>query len=353
MGVRWQRIRIPLAALAAAAALPGAAGAESPWPFDPPPLKLLRQSPRKIFAHYFTPFPISLDNKEPEKDYYTLNYLSPDGEKGKFRACGGFLRQRPLPRAPLPGKDWAQLDMDEEVRRAVAIGLDGFAVDLLSTSGALRERTQLLLDAAQRVDPAFPILLMPDMEAEFKAHPERMADACRELGAHPAALRMPDGRLVVSPFNAQNRDAAWWKGWLDGMKAAGTPVAFLPLFQGWERHAKEFGPISAGMSDWGWRVPGWNRRWRDVPGRAHAFAPVWMMPVEPQDVRPKDGTYWEAGNSESFRVMWENAILGGADWVHLITWNDYSESAEIAPSTGTQYAFYDLAAFYAAWFKMG
>lgn len=326
---------------------------ESPWPFDPPPLKELRASSRRIFAHYFTPFPLSLDNKDPEKDYYATGYLDPNGENGKHRASGGYLRQRPLPRPPRRERNWAELDMEEEVRRAAAIGLDGFAVDLLATSGALWERTRLLLDAALRVDPGFRILLMPDMEAEFKGRPEKMAEAVRELGKHPAALRLPDGRLAVSPFNAQNRDAAWWKGWLDDMKTSGTSVAFLPLFQGWERYSKDFGPISAGFSDWGWRSPGGNRTWRAVPERARRAAPLWMMPVAPQDVRLKDGVYWEAGNSENYRVMWENAILGGADWVHIITWNDYSESAEIAPSTGTQYAFYDLTAYYAAWFKTG
>ena len=48
-----------------------------------------------------------------------------------------------------------------------------------------------------------------------------------------------------------------------------------------------------------------------------------------------------------------HAIDGGADWVQLITWNDYGEHTEIAPSTGTQHAFYDLTAYYTAWFKTG
>lgn len=326
---------------------------EGPWPFEPPPLKALRSSPRRVFAHYFTPFPVSLDNRDPEKDYYEVHYLSPDGEGGKHRAGGGYLRQRPLPRPPRPRRDWAELDLEEEVRRAAAIGLDGFAVDLLTTSGALWERTRLLMDAAVRVDPGFRILLMPDMEAELKKRPERMGEVLRELGRHPAALRMPDGRLVVSPFNAQNQDAAWWRNWIEEMKAAGMPVAFLPLFQGWERFAKDYAPLSAGFSDWGRRDPGGNRAWGAVPERARRHVPLWMMPVAPQDARPKDGVFWEAGNSENYRVMWENAILGKADWVHIITWNDYSESTEIAPSTGTQYAFYDLTAYYVAWFKTG
>jgi hypothetical protein len=39
--------------------------------------------------------------------------------------------------------------------------------------------------------------------------------------------------------------------------------------------------------------------------------------------------------------------------VNICTWNDYSEGSEIRPSTSIQYAFYDLASFYIAWFKGG
>jgi len=68
--------------------LPGYA-ADSAWPFDQPSLSVLRQSPKKVFAHYFPPFPLSLDNKSPANDYYTMGYLSPAGESYKHLYCGG------------------------------------------------------------------------------------------------------------------------------------------------------------------------------------------------------------------------------------------------------------------------
>lgn len=71
-----------------------------PFPFDPPPLAVLRRSPRKVFAHYFTQFPISLDNADPARDYYATQYLRPEGEGGAHRGNGGFLRACPLPRPP-------------------------------------------------------------------------------------------------------------------------------------------------------------------------------------------------------------------------------------------------------------
>ncbi|HEY6256410.1 MAG TPA: endo-1,3-alpha-glucanase family glycosylhydrolase, partial [Xanthobacteraceae bacterium] len=36
-----------------------------------------------------------------------------------------------------------------------------------------------------------------------------------------------------------------------------------------------------------------------------------------------------------------------------VTWNDYSESTEVAPSSGTQFVFFDLATYFIAWFKLG
>jgi len=76
-----------------------------------------------------------------------------------------------------------------------------------------------------------------------------------------------------------------------------------------------------------------------------------MMPVDPQQYRPKGSTYWEASNSTTFRNAWMSAINGNADWVQLVTWSDFSESSQIEPYTdatlqrtvGT--GFYDLNAY--------
>jgi hypothetical protein len=49
--------------------------------------------PKKVFAHFFSPFPISIDNKAPDQDYYARNYLQPQGENGKFNKSGGYIRE--------------------------------------------------------------------------------------------------------------------------------------------------------------------------------------------------------------------------------------------------------------------
>ena len=325
---------------------------DTPWPFDQPAVSSLRDSEKKVFAHYFTQFPISIDNKPPDLDYYSREYLNLNGESNKHESYGGYLRCRPLPRSPLPGNNWLELDMQEEVRRAVSLGLDGFTCDLLSHQGYHFERVKMLLDAAAEIDPEFKIVLMPDMEA-FKDKTDKIAGAIKTLGSYPAAYRLNDGRLVVAPYNAQNQNAEWWKNWLMQMKSVGTDIAFFPTFQEWKKHAEAFAGISYGMSDWGWRSVSTQSSWVDVPMEAKSYGPLWMMPVCPQDMRPREQRYWEAENSSQYRLMWENAIIGSADWVQLITWNDYAEHTVIAPSSGSQYAFYDLTAYYVTWFKTG
>src|SRR5262249_38251350 len=86
---------------------------------------------------------------------------------------------------------------------------------------------------------------------------------------------------------------------------------------------------------------------------------VYMMPVDPQQYRPKGSQFWEAGNSDTYRKAWMSAIDGDADWVQLVTWSDFSESSQVEPYTdatlrtdiGT--GFYDLTGYYAAWFLPG
>src|SRR6202521_4996032 len=75
----------------------GTTGDDSCLPFTMPAPDALFGSSKKVFAHYFYPFPLSVENKPASDDYYNRNYLSPKGENGKWAANGGFLRQRPLP----------------------------------------------------------------------------------------------------------------------------------------------------------------------------------------------------------------------------------------------------------------
>ncbi|MGW5851254.1 glycoside hydrolase family 71 protein [Streptomyces sp. NPDC055254] len=334
-------------------------GAERPagaLPFDMPQPAALRSGAagkKLVFAHYFTPYPLSLDNASADTDYYTRNYLNPDGESGKHERYGGLLRDRPVPVPPKSG-NWELANLQQEVRTARAAGLDGFTLDMLSLTGKNWERSNLLMEAARSVDPAFKIMLMPDMTSLKTDDPAVLADAVAALGTSPAAHRLPDGRLVVSPFKAEAKSVSWWTRFIAELQDRhGLRTAFVPLFLDFAGNSAEFAPISYGFSEWGSRsYVGQDSTTRDVR-RAHGMGKIWMQPVSIQDARPNQGIYDEAGNTATLRATWTHAIDDGADWVQLTTWNDYSESTQFAPSLHNGHTYLDLTSYYLTRFKTG
>ncbi|MFG2664547.1 glycoside hydrolase family 71 protein [Streptomyces sp. NPDC048387] len=351
-----------LVGLGAATGLAGdPSGAAAPrsggvLPFDLPAPAALRAGEagkKLVFAHYFTPYPLSLDNASAESDYYTRNYLDPAGENGKHQRYGGLLRDRPLP-VPPQGGDWEYANLQREVRTARDAGIDGFTLDLLSLSGKNWERAGQLMRAAHAVDPAFRIMLMPDMTALDTDDPAVLAAAVATLAASPAAHRLADGRLVLSPFKAEQKDPGWWSRMLGTLSSRhGIRTAFVPLFLDFDAHSAAFAPISYGFSEWGSRsYAGQEGATADVR-RAHELGKVWMQPVSVQDSRPNQGVYDEAGNTATLRSTWSHAIDDGADWVQLTTWNDYSEGSQFAPSLHNGYAYLDLSSYYLTRFKTG
>ncbi len=343
--------------LAAMIAVLGGCVSASPtpqWPFDQPPLEELHKSPKKVFIHYFSPFPISIDNRQPDKDYYEWGFLSPDGENGKHKSYGGFFRERPLQRLPRKDKDWALEDMIDEVNMARELGADGFCFDILSTEGTHWNRLMKLLEAVNKVGGNFKIVLMPDMESQLKGKPELLVPSILKIADNPALYRLDDGRLVIAPYDAHVQTPEWWKNTIAELEAKGVKVAFVPLFQGYWKYFDKYKDISYGFSDWGvgtFDAENTGRRPGLKAFDRHGLK--FMSPVRPQDFRPKNSHGSESHNSALFREMWETAMESNVEWVQIITWNDYSESSEIAPSTGIRHTFYDLTAYYTAWFKTG
>jgi hypothetical protein len=336
----------------------------SPLPFDLPAPAVLRSSPRKAFAHYVPWMPQSVDNKTP--DYYDRHFLVPDGEGGKHAAYGGWMRDRPLARPIIADTAWKLRDLETDVRQAVAGGLDGFIVDMVQlgdVGGTQWTAMNQLLQAARNVDPGFKIMLMPDMTGTSMLNKDAptMAKWLAHLGASPAAYKLADGRLVVSPFTAERKTVDYWTSVISIMKTThNTPVAFFPLFQDERKWRDAFDPISYGMSNWGNRNPAGNNpttTHADSPtGRAaavHALGQKWMQPVSVQDQRPRAGIFDEAQNTQNLRNTWQIARQTGAEIVQVPTWNDYPEGTQIAPSAENGWSYLDMSAYYLTWYKTG
>jgi hypothetical protein len=326
-----------------------------------PSTDALFNSSKKVFAHYFNPFPVSLDDTAPANDYYNTQYLSRTGESSKWIKQGGLLRQRPLGVPASATPNWQQLNMEGEVRAAIARGITGFTFDSMAASDATNNNSalHLLLAAAHAVDSRFKIVVMPDIAA-LGSDSNTVVAIIAAAAASPAAYRLSDGRLVVSAFDAGLNSAGWWLSVIARLNAQGIQIAFVPTFLGWSASAGAFAAFSYGFADWGTATVAGAGALQGDPDIIHkAYGKIFMMPVDPQQYRPKDFSFWEAGNSAAFRGAWTGSIQGDADWVQLVTWNDFSESSAISPTTdatlqrsiGTGY--YNLTGYYAAWFLTG
>ncbi|MGD7707106.1 endo-1,3-alpha-glucanase family glycosylhydrolase [Microlunatus sp. Y2014] len=311
-------------------------------------------SSKKVFAHYFPPYPVSFDNLPAERDYYARHYLDPQGEGGKHLAYGGLLRDRPLPVEPSADPDWELRNLEREIEQAKRAGIDGFVVDLLSAQGRNWETAELLLQAADNVG-GFSVAPMVDATASFADRtPAEVADQLAPLFAHASAYRTGEGYLLSS-FAAERKPVTWWQDLVTDLEQRHrVPITLQAVFLGaGPEHLADFAPIADGYGSWGARSPGSVDRMPDFAARAHQLGKTWMEPVTVQDVRHRTFSYAESQNTDVLRGTWRRAIEGDADHVQLVTWNDYSESTGFAPSRAHGWAFLSAVSYYATWFHTG
>ena len=331
-------------------------GTKAALPFAMPSLAALALSTRKVFICYFPFFLISMDNLPISQDHWTVHYMRRSGEGGKFASAGGFSRERPLPAGPWNTRDWREVDEAIDVLRAKAIGADGFGVGLEAPgTGAALEIPLGVAEAAAHVARGFDVFAEPDGDVLRNVPAESMAEQIKAFDATAATMRRSDRRTLIAPFSPQTETVAYWKDVLSRLQKIDASADFIPVLLNPGKFGPAFAPISVGLSFWGFRDPVMimspvgQALVKSMQGLAASF----MQPVAPQDFRPKVTVFWESRNTEAFRDAWMQAINEHAPYVQLITWNDYSESTEIGPSSGIQFLFYDLSAYYIAWFKTG
>ena len=319
---------------------------------------VLASAPHTTFAHYFPPYPLALSDVPTTNDAYNRVLLNPDGGHGQFVRIGGYLRDRPLPVGPWPSRYWRQIDYAIEIMRAERIGLDGFECDLLrappSPQFSDSDAVHLLMQTADAVAPEFRIVVEPDGAALRHVPAANVAAAVASLARYPSAYRLSDGRLLITPFAPDIEGPQYWQAGLADLQSRGIRTAFIPVLLNWRRAASQFASLSYAMSAWGERdVDGTENGFRGFDTAMTPDTSLVMMPVGPQDVRPKVQRFWESRNTDAYRMLWARAIAQGVRFVQIVTWNDYSETTGISPSAGTQFLFYDLTAYFNDWYKTG
>jgi hypothetical protein len=329
---------------------------EACLPFDMPGKDFLFAASKKVFAHYFNRFPLSIDNKNAAVDYYSREYLNPKGEHDKWLAHGGFLPSRPLPVPIVQGPDYVIENLKREIRLALSRGITGFTFDIL-TLDDIRPGSYLpnMLKAASEVDRRFQIILMPDMAA-FGPDTASLIKIIKTFYNEPGLLHFPDGRLVVAPFLSEAVSPAEWWAMKSQLEKDQAKIAFVPTFLN-HKYIAEYKTVADGFGTFGTPLPPQGLAIKSGAAAAHKEGKIFMAGISGQGYRPKDFLYWEAQGSLAYRNSWLGAIEGGADWIQLTTWNDFSESTQVMPytdqagSSGTGY--FNLTGFYATWFLTG
>jgi hypothetical protein len=164
----------------------------------------------------------------------------------------------------------------------------------------------------------------------------------------------------LGAFLPEAKSAAWWSNALGILRDTyGVDVAFVPTFV-FDPYSNmdAFAPISYGFSSWGGRNPVDTDPTPTSPGsqqslvdKAHSLGKIWMQSVAFQDARPQSGVFEESQNSVTNTNAWQVAIQNDAEWVQLLTWNDYTEGTAMAPSVQHGWDILDMQAYYIQKFK--
>lgn len=317
-------------------------------PFNMPSMDVLFASEKKVYAHYFYPFPLSIGNQPSATDYYNEQYLSIEGENNSHKAYGGYLRARPLAVPVGPASTFQLVNMELEVKMAMARGITGFCFDILSFLDATTSsgHLQMMLAAAAIVDPRFEIVPMLDMSSMVGLTQVQAVQLIASL-THPSIARVSDGRILVAVYNA-TQPILFWSQIIDMLNQRDIDIALLPVLLGNPSAVGPLAPISIGIGGWG------------TATSAAAAAPAnFMNPILTQQFRPKSQVFWESSGADTFVNGWMSAINDDVPYVQLITWSDFSESGQVQPytdatlATNIGTAFYDLTAYYATWFLTG
>ncbi|MFK8252347.1 endo-1,3-alpha-glucanase family glycosylhydrolase [Ancylobacter terrae] len=323
-------------------------------PFDLLPAETLRKGP-PVLAHWHL-FPISFDNVAAPNDSYGLQYMHPDGLGGAYRDSGGMFLERPLPRAPIIDERWLVEDMATDGRWAQAIGIDAFQFNIMWADDNTPSWRYMIAMQEAIWRMKLSIKLMVNFDCSTKATPflmKRYATLVTAARARGGLMSAPDGRLYIGGFMAESWPVDMWKLLVQEFRERGIEVSLVLMFLDLKAATPDYLAITDVVSCWGGNnlgaVAGLVRYGESI----RADGKKWMQPVFLQDCRPKEKWYAEAGGSEVFRAGWMAAMRTNAEMADILTWNDYSESSEMRPSTGVQYGFYDIAAYYIAWYKTG
>lgn len=233
----------------------------------------------------------------------------------------------------------------EEIERAMAMGIDGFSVEMMSKRAhrgypAFHEAVARLLQAAEGLD--FYVMPCLDSQTDVDDQVDGLVKALRKFGNHPNYPRVGH-RYVICTFTYRDH---WtqddWRQIYEGCEKAGCPIyvignvklgfglltpKILSDFKGCFDAVYSFayvGMENKSVASENAAVAAWCRS-NAVPYMASihpGYFGSWLC--------GNNASYWPHRCVDKFMRDWDSIRQTGAEWIHLTTWNDNCETT-LAP----------------------
>lgn len=347
--------------------------------------------PKKVYAHYMGCYPAGTG---PTR-YHRLNAgndVHHDRGDDVSRRGGRFRNFDLVP--PEPGLTFEE-SADLEIRRALRIGIDGFAIDAWAGGDGAKQVFEALIKVAAEKNYPFEVTICLD-----DAGPGDVRSLLEKHGQNPKLARRDGKPLIFTYFShgkamgtlyaeidprtpdsereaAVSRLRATELGWhLIGQsfrkaeEQVGQPVYFtydliyffhnvpkeliLPGMQtraaaAIARHV----PMLASFGTYGF---GYGDKLEDIAQAVRDTGAEWGGPGgmhQKENILPGGGELFMPKGTEWLRGVWDGMIRDQASLIQLITWNDYTENTNLAPGYNTRYTVYDLTGYFIDWWRKG
>mgnify|MGYP001016929192 CR=1 FL=1 len=275
-------------------------------------------------------------------------------------------------------------DYQRDIQEAQRRGLDGFALNCggwTAKEPHYKARTLLLYEAAKQLGTDFKLFLSADYCCGLSL--DETADMIRTFQDHPNQFRY-QGKPVLSTFSGAGADNTQGRALIDFLNRefpdghGGRNVVFVPFFyprpnitelptqthvdQVFDTFPDLDGFFLFGAAGTGEALAQCNalaaQKWRGA-------GKLYMAGLTPF-YRGLGGNYrvFETKGFGALRAEWLAAIENDANWVEIVTWNDWGEASYVGPCEANLWGgnwgtlpshvgYLDASRYYLDWFKHG